>query len=115
MICPHCGKNIDETQQQIYSETGKSPMKKTKYHEFTLNVGRLTEKAFLFNDGVDEFWIPKSQMQYNGDINSIMIGQVVTVQISDWIAKQKGLVDESGAPSKPKPFVPDPQEDDIPF
>jgi protein associated with RNAse G/E len=115
MICPHCGKHIDDTQQQVYSETGKKPMQKIKYHDFTLNVGRVTEKAFLFNDGVDEFWIPKSQMQFNGDMNTIQVGQTVNVQISDWISKQKGLVDESGAPATPKPYTPISTNDDIPF
>ena len=121
MICPHCGKHIDEDREKEYSS--KTPMRQDKYYEFTLTIGVLREKAILFNDGVDEFWVPISQMRYpSGNISDLKVGDTVTIEIKDWIAKDKGLLEEKGpseykAPdtgSGPIGPIPDNNED-IPF
>jgi hypothetical protein len=50
-----------------------------------------TDKAYLFEfDGIDEqLWIPKSQC---GGRRKDEDGEVVRVELSKWIAKEKGLV-----------------------
>jgi hypothetical protein len=121
MICPHCGGHIDETREKEYA--AKTPIKKeNEYYEFALTVGLIREKAILFNDGTDEFWIPISQMRYPaGNISDLAVGQTVTVEIADWIAKQKGLMDkpeEYKAPdvgTGPIKSLADKNDDDIPF
>ena len=122
MICPHCGGHIDDVRQEVYSE--KTPIKKNKYYEFSLTVGLIRDKAILFNDGIDEFWIPISQMRYpGGNISDLTVGQTVTIEIADWIAKQKGLLNnkppESYKPSDtgsgPIKSLANNDDDDIPF
>ena len=91
MICPHCGGHIDETRKEEYSK--KTPIGgDNKYLPFVLTVGLIREKAILFNDSINEFWIPVSQMRYeDGNIKDLKVGDTVTIEIADWIAKQKGL------------------------
>ena len=112
MICPHCGKFIEPVKEEIYSETGRKPLQKKETHSFTLNVGNMTDKAFNVNDGIDEFWIPKSQVTADRPIQSIQVGDTVIFEIPDWLAKKKGLVDQTGVPSAPQNYEP---PDDIPF
>ena len=119
MICPHCGGHIDSDREKEYS--AKTKMQENKYLSFALTVGLIREKAILFNDSIDEFWIPISQMRYpDGNIKDLKVGDTVTIEIADWICKQKGLTD---APKEYKPDtgsgsigpVPDNDKEDIPF
>ena len=42
-----------------------------------------TEKAYLLNDGTVQAWVPKSQVEDNGD---------GTFTMPEWIAKDKGFI-----------------------
>ena len=98
MICPHCGGHIDPVREKEYSK--KTPMGgDNKYFSFALTVGLIREKAILFNDSINEFWIPVSQMRYSdGNISDLKVGDTVTIEIADWICKQKGLFDKEPEP-----------------
>ncbi|WP_165078855.1 MULTISPECIES: hypothetical protein [unclassified Desulfovibrio] len=50
-----------------------------------------TEDAILLIIDDDEYWLPKSQISYDGER-----GDVVTVSVPDWLAKEKGLSDGDG-------------------
>lgn len=95
MKCPHCGGFIPSEQ-----ETGRKPIQKKEFHSFTLNVGIVRDLAFNVNDGVEEFWIPKSQITTDIPMDEIKVGDTVTFEIPEWLARKKGLLDE---------------KDDIPF
>lgn len=41
-----------------------------------------TEKAYLVGNGDKKFWLPKSQVEYDG---------AGTFSIPEWLAKEKGL------------------------
>ncbi len=47
-----------------------------------IKVGE-TEKAFRLSDGVTTEWVPKSQVEENGD---------GTFAIPEWLAKEKGFI-----------------------
>lgn len=50
-----------------------------------------TEDAILLVIDGDEYWLPKSQIDYDGER-----GDVVTVSVPDWLASEKGLSDGDG-------------------
>lgn len=50
-----------------------------------------TEDAILLVVDGDEYWLPKSQIAYDGER-----GDVVVVSIPDWLASEKGLSDGDG-------------------
>jgi hypothetical protein len=56
--------------------------------EFYAEMKNETEAAYLFSDGVDEFWIPKSQVS---EINHIK-GNDYEVTIPVWLAADKGII-----------------------
>ena len=66
-----------------------------------VKVNRMTEKAYLVevktvigNDTkVIEEWMPKSQVK---ETDCLAEGDSGTMQITKWIAKEKGLIDEDG-------------------
>ncbi len=47
-----------------------------------------TEAAFLVRIDEEEMWLPKSQI---ADPDDYQVGDIGTVSISEWIAKEKGL------------------------
>lgn len=50
-----------------------------------------TDKAFLFEIGGEEYWIPKSQISQE-DIKDIEVGMAETdIAITDFIANEKGI------------------------
>ena len=49
---------------------------------------RETSKAILVDWQHGEDWIPKSQIQFDSEVNSL--GDVGTLIISEWFATQKG-------------------------
>lgn len=53
-----------------------------KYVELELELKYETEKAYFVTDGYDEFWLPKSQVDYDGD----------EFIIPEWLAIKRGLV-----------------------
>jgi hypothetical protein len=67
--------------------------------EVEVTVKRITEKAYLVElenlenktEKTEEMWIPKSQVK---DTDCLAEGDEGTMEITAWIAKQKGLVDE---------------------
>ncbi len=52
-----------------------------------------TDRALLVNDGVREAWIPKSQIDTGVDDGCYDLnGKVYTVEMSEWLAKEKGFI-----------------------
>jgi hypothetical protein len=58
------------------------------YLEMKLDGERFGKRADLFTDGVDEFWIPHSQIIEKTHIKD----RDYNVIITEWIAKQKGII-----------------------
>ena len=56
---------------------------------FDVEEVRETEKAYLFNIEGDEMWVPKSQVRGRKKDD----GKIVRVELTSWIASQKGLTD----------------------
>ena len=48
-----------------------------------------TDMAILLDDGDNEVWLPKSQIDYDADAN---VGATIDVTIPEWLAIQEGLV-----------------------
>lgn len=57
--------------------------------EMTADFVRETEKAILINDGDNEVWLPKSQIDYHLDEFK---GVVYINDLPEWLAVDKGLV-----------------------
>ena len=58
--------------------------------EITVTVKAKTEKAMLVNDGgKKDVWVPLSQIQTE---NEIEIGNVIEIDIPEWLAKDKGFI-----------------------
>ncbi len=58
----------------------------TKKHdiiEIAADLRRETEKAFLLYDGSKEAWVPKAQVENNGD---------GTISMPEWLAMEKGFI-----------------------
>jgi hypothetical protein len=51
--------------------------------DIAAELRRETEKALLLFDGTAEVWVPKSQVEDNGD---------GTFAMPEWLAKDKGLI-----------------------
>lgn len=61
--------------------------------EFALEFVHQTSKAILVKDGEGgEIWLPKSQVVYG--TNRPEKGEVLTIQMPEWLAKRAGLIDE---------------------
>lgn len=58
--------------------------------EEEVTVLRETEAAILIEYENEEFWIPKSQIQEDSEARSK--GDVGTLSIPRWLAKEKGLL-----------------------
>jgi hypothetical protein len=56
--------------------------------EFYAELKRETEKAYCFFDGVNDIWIPKSQVL---KLNKLK-GVDCEVAIPEWLAKEKGVI-----------------------
>lgn len=68
-----------------------------------------TEDAILLDVEGTEHWLPKSQIEYDGER-----GDVVDVELPDWLAEDKCLVDGEGIHTSPAPTPTDsgaPQDD----
>jgi len=94
MICPHCGKFIEEVKKKDDKV----------YHQFTFTFGRIAPSnlAILVGDGINEFWLPKSQLKYEGDYDLLKQNDTFEVGVSEWICKEKGLFE--GTKEKDIPF-----------
>lgn len=60
---------------------------KNKHVEIDVETKYETDAAVLFNDGDEDFWIPKSVMENWSDI-----GDVGTATVEEWFAIKKELV-----------------------
>lgn len=56
--------------------------------DLPVEMRRETEKAYLFFDGVDEIWIPKSQIK----AMEMRDGEPIEISIPEWLAAEKGLI-----------------------
>lgn len=52
-------------------------------YEFTAELRHQTDKAYLVSYLDKEFWLPKAQTEYDGDITFI---------VPEWLAVEKGIV-----------------------
>lgn len=59
----------------------------TNQTEITVEILRESERAILVSDGDAQEWLPKSQIEYEGEV-----GQTITITIPEWIAKEKNLI-----------------------
>jgi hypothetical protein len=48
-----------------------------------------TDNAILLFDGIEEVWLPLSQIEYNPSAKE---GTDTTVEIPEWLAYEKGLI-----------------------
>ena len=55
--------------------------------EFYLELKRETKAAYLFTDGVDEFWLPKSQVEATK-----IKENNYEVFVPEWLAKEKEMI-----------------------
>lgn len=53
-----------------------------KLFDFAAELKHETDKAFLVNDGDDDYWLPKQFTENNGD---------GTFTIPEWLAIEKGI------------------------
>lgn len=61
--------------------------------EFKFNRNDL--KSILFHDGDKDVWLPKSQIAIHDNgrpVKSMYLGQCVTVNLPEWLAKEKGII-----------------------
>jgi hypothetical protein len=59
--------------------------------EFSVEFRRQTEHALLVFDGFVEMWLPKSQLEYDKDLD-LERGVTFTVSVPEWLAEEKGLI-----------------------
>lgn len=52
-----------------------------------VEILRESDRAILVSDGDVEEWLPKSQLEYEGEV-----GQTVVVTMPEWLAQEKGLI-----------------------
>lgn len=51
-----------------------------------------TESAVEINDGDRVLWLPKSQLEYEGNWNDLNAGEAFCFDMPEWLAKQKDLI-----------------------
>lgn len=56
--------------------------------EIAVDTLRETEKAYLFTDGDNEAWMPKSQI----DVLISRGGKPTLVELPEWLAKKEGFI-----------------------
>ena len=62
-------------------------------YDFTVDVTAATDKAIRINDGAEEQWLPKSQVEcLTKPLDHIEEGDQVHIMIQEWLAKKKGLI-----------------------
>lgn len=61
-------------------------MSKQDAHEETYEILYETPEAILCKDGKNEFWLPKSKIEWERR------GRKVDVVVPAWLAEQKGLI-----------------------
>lgn len=51
-----------------------------------------TDSAILVKDADDvEIWLPLSKIDYDGDLDIVRPGQLMMIEVPDWLALEKGL------------------------
>lgn len=61
------------------------------YNETTVIFGTIkkeTDKAILLDDGDHMSWIPKSQIEFNEDVDHL---KIIAVTMPEWLAIDKGF------------------------
>ncbi len=62
-------------------------------YSFTFEVVHSTNKAVLFTDGVEEFWIPKSQIVADENvIEDLEEEDRITIMLEEWLVEKKELI-----------------------
>lgn len=59
------------------------------YIDFDVEVLHETDQAVWVSDGINEVWIPKSQIS---DELEYLTNGLVRILIPEWLAKEKGLI-----------------------
>lgn len=60
------------------------------YEEFSVKLVHETEEAVLIDDGDNEIWLPKSQLD-DFDSWTYEKGDKITIYLADWLAEKRGL------------------------
>ena len=62
-------------------------------YNFVMDVKFGTPKAILVTDGVEDYWLPRSQV-FSPDMetDNIEAGDRITIFIEEWLAREKGLI-----------------------
>lgn len=55
--------------------------------ELCLEIKRESDRSILVSDGDVEAWLPKSQLDYDGEP-----GQTVNIEMPEWLAVDRGLI-----------------------
>lgn len=63
-----------------------------EYVEIDLEIVTITDDAILTDDGDDEYWIPRSQIEDGEEIDWGDIGKTLTLNIAEWFAEKEGLI-----------------------
>lgn len=64
------------------------PNYRNETNEFDAELMNETEKAWLFDIGDEEYWIPKSIGQWNPSARDPSSG---TIELPNWFAEDKGI------------------------
>lgn len=66
-----------------YGNAGNRGHGRSDLVDIEANLVGETEKAFRISDGVESVWVPKSQVEHDGD---------GTFTMPEWLAKEKGFI-----------------------
>lgn len=62
-----------------------------RYEEISCEFVCETDLAVCVNEGGDDVWIPKSQIN-EPDFKGVEKGECISLEITEWIAKEKMLI-----------------------
>ncbi len=60
--------------------------------ELELSYMHETDDAYLLNDGDEDHWIPKSQIEDGYNLGYFAKGDTVLIEIPEWLAEKLELV-----------------------
>lgn len=69
----------------------KAQLKEVEYYDIGGTFLQETDEAILLDVDGDEVWLPKSQIEFDGER-----GDYIEVEVPDWLCEQKGLHDRDG-------------------
>lgn len=62
-------------------------------YDFFVDVASVTDRAIKVTDGVEHYWIPKSQVEcLTHNVYEIERGDQVYIMVQEWMAKKRGMI-----------------------